>query len=268
MGVPREALRQVGDPAAPRLVTVKTGRDFTDQMTSWARRRVRELEREGLCGFIFKSRSPSSGMERVKVYPDARGGMPRHTGVGMFARIFMEHFPLLPVEEEGRLHDPALRENFIERIFVLQRFREALGGKPGARDLVDFHTRHKLLVMSHSIRHYRDLGRLVSQARGSNVSSLLPEYRSLLLEALAVKATAKKHANVLQHMMGYFKKELSAGEKQEMLEVIDSYRRELVPLIVPVTLINHYVRKYGQPYLGSQCYLNPHPLELKLRNHV
>jgi len=267
MGVPREALRLVGDPAAPRLVTVKTGKDYTGQMTAWARKRVRELEQEGLCGFIFKSRSPSSGMERVKVY-SAGGGMPVHAGAGMFARIFMEHFPLLPVEEEGRLNDPALRENFIEQVFVLRRLRRAIQEKKTAGGLVEFHTRHKLLIMARSNRHYRLMGQVVAQAKAAGLAQTFEAYHGLLMEALALKATVKKHTNVLQHMMGYFKKDLSADEKQELLEVIESYRRELVPLIVPVTLISHYARKYRQAYLLGQQYLRPHPLELKLRNHA
>jgi uncharacterized protein YbgA (DUF1722 family)/uncharacterized protein YbbK (DUF523 family) len=267
MSVPREALHLVGDPAAPRLVTVKTGRDYTHAMTAWARQRVRELDKEDLCGFIFKSRSPSSGMERVKVY-GAGGGTPVHAGVGMFARIFMEHFPLLPVEEEGRLCDPVLRENFIERIFVLRRLRQAMNENKTVGGLVNFHTRHKLLVMAHSTRHYQVMGKLVAQAKAAGIAATFAAYRGLLMEALALRATVKKHANVLQHMMGYFKKNLTADEKQELLEIIECYRRELVPLVVPVTLINHYVRKYGQAYLGGQHYLRPHPLELKLRNHV
>ena len=267
MSVPREALHLVGDPAEPRLLTVKTGKDYTDQMATWARQRVRELEKENLCGFIFKSRSPSSGMERVKVY-GPEGGMPAHAGVGIFARIFMKHFPLLPVEEEGRLQDPVLRENFIERIFVLRRLRLTMQQNKTAGGLVEFHTRHKLLIMAHSTRHYQLLGKLVAQAKATGIAQTFETYHGLLLEALSLKATVKKHANVLQHMMGYFKKNLTADEKQELLEIIDSYRREILPLIVPVTLINHYVRKYGQEYLGSQYYLRPHPLELKLRNHV
>lgn len=268
MSVPREALRLVGDPSQPRLVTVATKKDHTGQMTTWARLRLRELEQESLCGFIFKSRSPSSGMERVKVYPDGQGGMPTHTGVGIFARAFMKHFPLLPVEEEGRLHDPVLRENFIERIFVLQRLRRVMEEKKTAGSLVAFHTRHKLLIMAHSNRHYRLMGALVAHAAEQGIAGSLQAYHVLLMEALSLKATVKKHTNVLQHMMGYFKKNLTADEKQELLDIIESYRRELVPLIVPVTLINHYVRKYGQVYLHDQYYLNPHPLELKLRNHA
>jgi uncharacterized protein YbgA (DUF1722 family)/uncharacterized protein YbbK (DUF523 family) len=268
LGVPREAMHLVGDPEAPRLVTVRTKVDLTDRLVTWARKRVGELEQEDLRGFIFKSKSPSSGMERVRVYNEAAQGSPVTRGVGMFARIFMEHFPLLPVEEEGRLHDPVLRENFIERIFVFQRWRELLAAKLNLGDLVTFHTRHKLLILAHSPNHYRELGRLVARAKEVPVQELQENYQSRLMEALRLKTTLKKNTNVLQHLMGYFKKDLTPDEKQELLEVIASYHQGYVPLVVPTTLINHYVRKYNQPYLKEQFYLHPHPVELQLRNHV
>jgi uncharacterized protein YbgA (DUF1722 family) len=239
---------------------------MTERMVSWAKRRVVELEKEGLCGFIFKSDSPSSGMERVRVYNEK--GMPVKKGVGMFARIFMEHYPLLPVEDEGRLHDPKLRDNFIERIFALKRWREVLAKKESRGNLVDFHTQHKLLILSHSPKHYQIMGKLVAKAKEIPLKSLYQQYQTILMEALQLKTTPKKNGNVLMHMMGYFKEQLSSDEKQELLEVIDHYRQEYIPLIVPMTLINHYVRKYDQPYLKQQVYLNPHPLELQLRNHV
>ena len=266
MPIPREALRQVGDPAFPRLVTSHTKQDFTDPMVRWARERVQGLEREELCGFIFKANSPSSGMERVRVY-DA-GGMPHKVGVGLFARIFMEHFPLLPVEEEGRLHDPKLRENFIERIFVYKRWREMLAAGKTLGRLVSFHTRHKLLLLSHSPQNHNEMGKLVANAKKIPPYELFERYQGLLMETLGLKTTVKKQINVLQHMMGYFKEELSSDEKQELLEIIEQYRMGYVPLIVPVTLFNHYVRKYDQPYLKDQHYLRPHPIELQLRNHV
>jgi uncharacterized protein YbgA (DUF1722 family)/uncharacterized protein YbbK (DUF523 family) len=266
LGVPREAMRLVGDLENPRLVTIHTKVDHTDRMIQWALRRIAELKKEDLCGFIFKSDSPSSGMERVKVYNEK--GIPVKQGVGVFAREFMASFPLLPVEEEGRLHDPALRENFIERIFALKRWREVLDKKPRIKDLVDFHTRHKLLVLSHSPRHYQEMGKLVAQSEAIEFQGRVDSYQTLLLEALRIKASNKKHTNVLLHMLGYFKKELSADEKQELLEIIDRYQQGLIPLIVPVTLFFHYVRKYNQPYLKTQVYLDPHPIELKLRNHV
>jgi uncharacterized protein YbgA (DUF1722 family) len=186
----------------------------------------------------------------------------------MFARIFMEHFPLLPVEDEGRLHDPKLRENFIERIFTLKRWREVLAQKESRGNLVDFHTRHKLLILSHSPKHYQVMGKFVAKAKEIPIKELYQQYQTILMEALQLKTTPKKNANVLQHMMGYFREELSSNEKQELLEVIDDYRQEYIPLIVPITLIQHYVRKYDQPFLKEQVYLSPHPLELQLRNHV
>lgn len=266
LGIPREAMHLVAAPEGPRLVTVRTRVDYTERMLAWARKRVVELEQKDLCGFIFKSDSPSSGMERVKIY-SGKGG-PAKTGVGMFAREFMQHFPLLPVEEEGRLHDSGLRENFLERLFSLKRWRDtlALGPKPG--HLVDFHTRHKLLIMSHSPNHYVLLGKLVAQIKGIPLPELYEQYETQLMEALRLKTTIKKNVNVLLHVMGYFKKNLSPAEKEELLEIIDEYRKGYVPLIVPVTLLNHYVRKYDQSYLKDQYYLHPHPIELKLRNHV
>jgi uncharacterized protein YbgA (DUF1722 family)/uncharacterized protein YbbK (DUF523 family) len=266
LGIPREAMHLVAAPDGPRLVTVRSQVDHTERMLAWARKRVVELEQEELCGFIFKSDSPSSGMERVKIYSGK--GMAAKTGVGLFALEFMQHFPLLPVEEEGRLHDPGLRENFLECLFTLKRWRDtlALGPKPG--HLVDFHTRHKLLIMSHSPKHYEALGKLVARIKGIPLAELSERYQTHLIEALRLKTTVKKNANVLMHVMGYFKKNLSSAEKEELLEIIDEYRKEHIPLIVPVTLLNHFVRKYEQPYLKDQYYLHPHPIELKLRNHV
>lgn len=265
-GIPRESMQLRGDPEAPRLVTNRSERDLTDAMLTWARKRVIELEAEDLCGFIFKAKSPSSGMERVKVVTDK--GMPVKKGVGLFAKAFMDHFPLIPVEEEGRLHDPKLRESFIESVFVFKRWRDSLKTGNSRGKLVDFHTRHKLLIMSHSPDHYRRMGQLVARAKEIPLSELYDTYEGYLMAALRLRTTLKKHANVLQHMMGYFKKQLSGDEKAEILEYLDLYRRGHVPLIVPVTLINHYVRKYDQPYLKQQHYLHPHPVELQLRNHV
>jgi uncharacterized protein YbgA (DUF1722 family)/uncharacterized protein YbbK (DUF523 family) len=265
-GIPREAMHLEGDPNAPRLVTRQTKRDLTKPMLTWAKKRVLELEAQDLCGFIFKSRSPSSGMERIPVFNEK--GMPVKKGVGLFARTFMGHFSLLPVEDEGRLHDPKLRENFIECVFVFKRWRECLSRGKSRRGLIDFHTKHKLLVLSHSPKHYQMMGRLVGQAKTFALGELYQTYQRLLLEALRLKTTIKKNANVLQHMMGYFKKELSSDEKQELLEIIGLYREVNVPLIVPVTLMNHYIRKYDQPYLKEQYYLQPHPIELQLRNHA
>ena len=261
---PREAMRLIGDPENPRLVTNKTGVDHTDRMNDWAKVRLRELEQENLCGFIFKNRSPSSGMERVKVYDENK--VPQNVGEGLFARAFKKHFPLLPTEEEGRLNDLVLRENFIEAVFVLKRWRDTR--KEGtAASLVKFHTDHKLLLLAHSEKHYRELGPLVAEAGKNDSEKTFEIYQKGLMEAMRIKPTFKSHVNVLQHMMGYFKKYLSPDEKQELIEIIDNYNNHYVPLIVPVTLMNHYARKYNESYLLNQYYLKPHPTELKLRNH-
>lgn len=265
LGIPREAMHLEGDPDAPRLVTRTTAIDHTERMLEFARQRVRRLEEEHLCGFIFKSKSPSSGLHRIPVH---RPGRSPAVGRGLFAAAVVAHFPLLPVEDEGRLHDPKLRENFIERIFAFHRWRAFLAATPDAGGLVRFHTAEKLLVMSHSVQAYRDLGRLVAQAGNLPTESLFSSYGGSFMQALALQATTKKQTNVLQHVMGYFKRDISSDEKAELLEVIDTYRRELVPLIVPITLLRHYVRKFGDAYLSGQTYLNPHPVELMLRNHV
>jgi len=266
LSVPRESMRLAGDPLCPRLVTSRSGRDLTERMVSWAESRCRELQSAGLCGFIFKSGSPSSGMSRVRVYDEK--GMPRKVGTGIFARIFMSHFPLLPVEEEGRLHDMVLRENFIERIFAQRRWRDVLRSERRAGSLVGFHSANKLLIMSHSPSLYRELGRLVAGSGRIPLDELFSRYERGFLRALSLRTTRRKHVNVLQHIMGYFKRDLDSDEKAELGGLIESYRLGNSTLVVPLTLLNHYVRKYGTDYLKSQTYLSPHPAELQLRNHA
>ncbi|MDJ0885437.1 MAG: DUF523 and DUF1722 domain-containing protein [Desulfobacterales bacterium] len=266
LGIPRETLRLVGDPEDPQLVTTKTKIDHTDSMKKWARGRLKELAQEDLCGFVFKSDSPSSGMVRVKVY--GKKGMPQKKGVGIFARAFMNHFPLIPVEDDGRLRNPQIRENFIEQVFTLKRWRDTRERRSCVGNVVDFHSQNKLVLMAHSPKHLKQMGAMTAQGKGMGCSLLYLEYEKLLLEALRLKTTIKKHYNVMLHMLGYFRKDLSADEKQELLEVMGHYKEQLVPLVVPLTLFRHYVRKYDQPYLAQQSYLNPHPVELKLCNHV
>ena len=266
LSVPREAMRLVGTPAYPRLKTIRTGKDYTDRMLKWAKKRLNEIEKEDLCGFVFKSRSPSSGMKAVKVYDES--GVPRYKGTGIFAGAFMERFPLLPAEDEGRLNDPVLRENFIERIFVYQRWKDFLKSTGSIAQLITFHTKHKLLILSHSTKHYSILGRLVADAKRYKTDEIRTYYLTYLMEGLRLTATIRKNTNVLQHMMGYFKDRLTADEKQELSEIFEKYHAGFVPLIVPLTLLTHYVRKFDEPYLKGQYYLRPHPAELMLRNHV
>jgi uncharacterized protein YbgA (DUF1722 family) len=233
-------------------------------MLKYARRRVTELGHEGLWGFIFKSGSPSSGMERVRVYNE-RGAVTK-TGIGLFARTFMEHFPLLPVEDEVRLHDSRIRENFIEAMFVFKRWREVVAKKPSRDQLVEFHTRHKLLILSHSRRHYRLMEQLVADAAKILPTELRDRYQPLLIEAIRLNTTVKKNADTLLYAMSYLKKQISNDEKHELLEVIEDYRLGNVPLMGPRALINHCAKRYNQVCLKHQWYLNPHPAELQLRN--
>lgn len=263
--IPREAMRLEGDPAAPRLMTRQTRIDRTEQMLAYCAAQVRVLEQQNLCGFIFKKDSPSSGLYRVKVYAN---GQAVKNGRGLFAAAMVRHFPLVPMEEEGRLNDPAIRENFIERVFGYHRWRSFLATQPTVGTLVAFHTTHKLLLMAHSPQIYRTMGALVAHGAGLEMPDLLQRYEELLMQGLAHHATVAKNTNVLHHIAGYFKKQLSADEKVELLEVIDRYHERLVPLVVPITLLRHYIRRYDQKYLKGQVYLEPHPSQLMLRNHV
>ena len=266
MGVPREPVRLIGSEQAPRMVGLKSARDWTDAMLAFSRSRVGELEELDLCGFILKKDSPSCGMERVRVHSGK--GAPSRKGTGLFARELMRGMPLLPVEEEGRLRDPVLRENFIERIFAFRRLKDLLGSGCRRADLVMFHTVHKFLLLSHSRRHYQELGRIVAGAKAYGRKQLGEAYGARFMEALRIPATVKGHFNVLQHLAGHLKRILDAQDKREMAEVLDDYRRGLVPLIVPLTLLKHHVARQGVEYVRNQVYLNPHPRELMLRNHV
>lgn len=266
LSTPRETLRLIGDAVAPRLVFAKTGADQTDAMQAWAVKRLKALADLELCGYILKSKSPSCGMERVRVY--WASGMPAKHGVGIFARALLAAFPLLPVEEEGRLHDLGLRENFVERVFAYRRWRDLVESGLTRGRLVAFHTAHKLLLMAHSPKHYAALGRLVADAKAQLPRALESAYGAQFMEALRVPATPKKQVNVLQHILGYLKRDLDAGDKTELLQVIGDYHRGLVPLIVPLTLLKHHLKRIGVPYVLDQVYLDPHPKELMLRNHV
>ena len=266
LGTPREAMRLVGDPQNPRLVTIKSGTDHTRALETLTTNRIAQLMELDLSGYVFKKGSPSCGIERVRLYNEQ--GMPNRNGVGLFARAFIEQFPLIPVEEEGRLCEPTLRENFIEEVFCYRRWQNLVQSGVTRQTLVRFHTIHKYLLLAHSPQQYKVLGRLVGQAQQHRPKELTSRYGELFMKALAVKATVRKHVNVLQHILGYFKERLGAREKAELLVVIGDYHQGLTPLIVPLTLIKHYVQTYEIDYIRDQVYLNPHPKELMLRNHV
>jgi uncharacterized protein YbgA (DUF1722 family)/uncharacterized protein YbbK (DUF523 family) len=267
MGTPRETLRLVrGESGGLRMLTTRTGVDHTEAMNRWARRRAEELAKEDLCGYVLKKDSPSCGMERVKVY--GNGGMPDRSGRGLFAQMLMGRFPALPVEEEGRLTDPRRRENFIERVFASRRLKDLFQGRWNVGRLVRFHTAHKTALLAHSTTAYQALGRLVAEAREVPRAELRQRYERQFMETLAIVATVRRHTNVLMHMAGHLKRCVDAASKHELRQSIDEYRRGLVPLVVPLTLIRHHVRVHDVEYLKGQTYLEPHPRELMLRNHV
>jgi uncharacterized protein YbgA (DUF1722 family)/uncharacterized protein YbbK (DUF523 family) len=266
MGVPRESVRLVRRGAELRLVAERSGTDHTEAMLRFARRRLRELERLDLCGYVLKKDSPSCGMERVRVYP--ADGAPVRTGRGLFAGALMRRFGALPVEEEGRLHDARLRENFVERVFAYRRLRSLFESRWTLGGLVAFHAAHKLQLLSHSPGHHRALGRLVAGAKRTPRAELARRYAEGFMTALARPATPRRHVNVLQHVLGHFRAGLDPTGRAEILELIEDYRAGLVPLVVPLTLVRHHVRRLGLAYLAGQVYLDPHPKEMMLRNHV
>jgi uncharacterized protein YbgA (DUF1722 family)/uncharacterized protein YbbK (DUF523 family) len=267
MGTPRETLRlERRDDGAIRMITTRTDIDHTDAMSAWTRRRLTELERENLSGYVLKKDSPSCGMEKVKVF--GRPGPPQRNGRGIFAEALLQRFPNLPVEEEGRLSDPRLRENFIERVFAYQRLRRFFAGRWTVGGLVRFHTSHKMSLLSHSTAGYRELGRLVASAATVPRAPLRSGYESRFMQTLTVIATSRRHTNALMHMAGHLKKLLDAPSRQELAATIDEYRRGLVPLVVPLTLLRHHTRQQNVAYLLGQTYLEPHPRELMLRNRV
>lgn len=266
LGVPRPTIRLEGSGGEVRLVEPKAGTDLTESMLGYSAEKVERLKELGLDGYVLKKGSPSCGMERVRVY--GKGGMPNRDGVGIFARVLLDAWPDLPVEEEGRLNDPVLRENFIERVFCRHRWRGLVRTGLSRRRLVEFHTAHKLLLRSHNEAGYRRLGQLVASAGRIPDRQLFDEYESEFFSTLRWKTTTKKHTNVLFHILGYFKNALSPAEKQEMVALIEDYRAGLVPLVVPVTLLRHHVHRHGIDYMLGQLYLEPHPKELMLRNRV
>jgi len=265
MGTPRESVRLVRESGEVRMVAPKSGKDWSEAMQAYSAQRVEKLAAAELSGYVLKKDSPSCGMERVKVYGD---GMPSKSGRGVFAEALLARFPTLPVEDEGRLCDPRLRDNFVERAFAYHRLRRFFSDRWTVGGLVAFHTAHKLQLMAHAPKSYETLGRLAARAKGLPREDVRQNYETEFMQGLKVIATTHRNTNVLLHILGYFKKLLDGEARGELLGLIENYRRGLVPLIVPITLVRHYVRLHSVGYLAGQVYLEPHPRELMLRNHV
>jgi uncharacterized protein YbgA (DUF1722 family)/uncharacterized protein YbbK (DUF523 family) len=256
-GTPREPMRLVHSNGGVRLLTVVSRRDLTNQLEGYAARRIEELLSLDLCGYVVKKDSPSCGMERVKVYDEH--GLATRSGRGLFTSRLQERSPNLPIEEEGRLSDPRLRENFVERVFAYGRLRDLFGERWSLGTLVAFHTAHKLLLMAHSVDAYQRLGQFVGRARGMAPEEIERRYTRQFMAALSLPATRPRHANVLLHMIGYFRDGLDHDSRLELMTAIEEYRRELVPLAVPVTLFRHHIRVREVSYLAGQLYLDAFP---------
>jgi uncharacterized protein YbgA (DUF1722 family)/uncharacterized protein YbbK (DUF523 family) len=267
MGVPRESVRLAGDPERPHMVGFKSGKDWTYQMRRFCKRRTKDLAEYNLSGYILKAKSPSCGIARVRLRTLAGRATHRLT-VGLYAREVSEQYPLLPVEDEGRLNDAGLRENFIVRVFAYDRLQRLFRGSFKRSEAIRFHTGHKYLILAHDPRRYSELGRLVAAIKQLRPTEFAERYSRIFMNALKMKATVRKNVNVMMHMVGFFKKHIESSDKTYLLRIIEDYHKGLVPLIVPITLIRHYVQKFDIEYLADQVYIDPHPKELMLRNHT
>ena len=262
LGTPRETLRLVMQEDGIHCVGNKTASlDVTRQLIDIAHQQ--ESWHKDLCGYILKKDSPSCGMERVRVY---KGDMPERNGTGLYAQVLKEKFPYLPVEEEGRLGDPVLRENFIKRVFVYRHWRDIESEGFTVQKLTDFHAQYKYVLLSHDQQQTRNLGARLANASKEPMSDVLQWYFAELMTILEIKATRKNHVNVLQHLQGFLKNDIDKEYKTELTETIENYRLGLLPLIVPVTLLRHHFRRHPKPFVDQSKYLAPHPSELMLLN--
>ncbi|WPP00675.1 DUF523 and DUF1722 domain-containing protein [Pseudomonas sp. HR96] len=266
LGIPREPIRLVGEPNQPRAVgTVHAERDVTDALAQYGAHMAGQLD--DICGYIFMQKSPSCGLERVKVYRD-NGAPQADGGRGIYAQAFCAAYPDLPVEEEGRLNDPVLRENFLVRVFAYADWQRVRAAGLSRRALTEFHARYKYQLMANNPPQYKVLGKMLGSMGEADANDVGPRYFSQLMAALKRCATRGTHSNVLLHLSGYLKQHIGPADKQEMLQLIDQYRQGIVPLVVPLTLLKHLFRLHPDPYIAQQVYLQPHPENLSLRNAI
>lgn len=265
LGIPRQTIRLVGEPGAVRVLgTQDSTLDVTDRLSSYAESVADSVS--DLRGYIFMKDSPSCGLYSAKVY--SKKGAPVGKSAGIYSGRLRERFPLLPMEESGRLNDPELRENFIARVFLYDRWLHDVAAEPSAQKLVAFHSRHKYFVMSYGQKLYRETGALVARAGCGELQQLLSDYIQKIMLGTAKPTTRKGHVNVLLHMVGYLRKTVPGGIRQDLIKAIEEYRTGQVPLAVPMKLMQHYLDNYASDYIKQQTYLSPHPFELGLRNTI
>ena len=265
-GIPRPTMRLIGEPASPRLTySDRADVDLTEQLLTGVAAYLPDVEQ--LDGYILMKNSPSCGKERVKVYqPD--GTLNQVRGQGLFASRLQQHYPLLPIEEEGRLHDARLQENFILRVYAHYNFRCEVLGAPSYHNLLQFHSSYKYVLMAHSQVVYRQLGRMLAESHKRPLQQVLNEYISRLMGALSRPALRKGHSNVLLHILGYLKKSVPGHARQHIVDIIHRYRHGQIPLVTPLILIKHYIEQHGSDYIRAQRYLQPYPDDLGLQNRL
>ena len=265
LGIPRQPIRLVGDQTTVRVIgTDNPDLDVTEKLADYGRQKAEELS--DICGYILMQKSPSCGMERVKVYH--KNGSPLgKSAPGAYAQSLMIEKPLLPIEEEGRLHDPVLKENFFTRVYAYHRWQELLKD-PSHKAVVDFHSIHKYTIMAHNPQDYAALGRVVAEGGKLPLEQLLNDYFVAFMETLKQRATRKSHTNTLMHILGYVKKSVASDERNQFLLQVEEYRRGIVPLVVPMTMLKHFVENHGSDYIRQQTYLQPYPDQLGLRNQI
>lgn len=263
MSTPRPAIRVVEQGDSHRLLDAKdSSLDYTDKLADFYQQQHTKFHQ--LDGYILAAKSPTCGIERIKVYTQD-GELAHRKGTGLFAQHIRQHYPNLPMEEDGRLNDMGLRESFITKVFIHSRFRNEVVLPAEVRNLIEFHSKHKFLVMAYSPVAYRQLGRMVANVSKETLSSTQSQYLTLLMSTVSKPTNRKKHTNVLMHLQGFLKKQLSKEDKQELAEQINKYRLGYVPLLAPITLLLHFLKQHPNPYLSQQVYLHPYPEELRLR---
>ncbi len=265
---PREAIRLTKKDGIVKVKTSTTNKDVTQEVEDISNQLANEIQENEICGFIFKSKSPTCGMERVKLYPENKSGQSENTGIGIFAGKVKDKFPLLPAEEEGRLNDAWLRENFLMQIFAYKHIFEFLKTNPSAKELVEFHTSYKYLIYAKSHEAYKELGRIVANHEKKDIKLVLEEYKHSFLNAIYQKGTISNTYNIILHIYGYFKKLITKEEKEELLEAFEEFKNEIIPLIAIIKLLNLYTKRFDIEYLKTQKFLNPYPKELALRSTV
>ena len=265
LGIPREPIRMIGAIDAPRVVgTVTTELDVTDALVDYAHTVAGQAE--NFCGYIFMKNSPSCGLYSTKIYNDKNNLPGKHAG--MFTRTLRQLLPLLPVEEDGRLNDAVLRENFIAQVFAYHDWRVNVQNAAAAKKIVDYHSRYKYLIMAHNQSAYRQLGRMVAKSGIGDIESLAQKYIELFMKTVRKPANRRGHSNALYHLLGYLRDGVPGKVRQDIANHIEEYRVGIVNLAVPMSIMDHYLKLYGSEYVNRQAYLAPYSKDLGLRNNI